>query len=459
MRCLWITWAARTSGSRKRRRRRTSYFSRTGDPNLIRVVQYAGLYQIFRRYGISTPLDRPLPPIVTPTAALKGAAAVVGILRKLDPLKIAAVIQEESSGAKPDLAYADALRRLLAAKLAVDALFETGGNALLTRLTEALAAPRDFRGSGPRDEAVFVATQKIMSSSLQQLLDLPLKAIKEQYVVDSARQVEGWIRTPSIVVSWMESADGKVGEFVGGHSLSARTSSMRPDATVPVGDVRIAVSEGRRVLLFNPADEIRVAALVRRFGRGEEKTRSVLEAELKATLGRTVAVERPLAEALRFSTAPIGTRGLTARHVPASVEGIGWRYTDVAPTAGQVETIRALADPQSPVWILERASNGTLSIYSESGRPVLTAGNTASGADALADLIRSAAAQDGAIRVHVRGLDTNQARGFMQSVETRLPREHQGRLAGTVKIAWSDRRICGESWPPITTSRGRGWNA
>jgi hypothetical protein len=196
-----------------------------------------------------------------------------------------------------------------------------------------------------------------MQAPVQDWLRIPLKPIMDQYVKDSARSAPTWIRTPSIVVSWSEKPDGTIGNVVGGHNLSAKTSSMRADATVPIGDLRVVDSPTGRVLLFNPSDELRIGSVVRQFGRGLGKAPTALEAELKGTLRSTAPVERPLAEALAFRTAPIGTRGLTARHLPVGLEDIGWRYTDTVPNTAQVETIRALADPQSSVWILERTGN------------------------------------------------------------------------------------------------------
>jgi hypothetical protein len=60
------------------------YFSATGDPNLVRVVQYASLYQAFRRFGITTPETRVSPPKVTSAALRDSAASVVRRLRAAD---------------------------------------------------------------------------------------------------------------------------------------------------------------------------------------------------------------------------------------------------------------------------------------------------------------------------------------------------------------------------------------
>jgi hypothetical protein len=408
------------------------YFSATGDPNLVRVVQYAGLYQVFRRFGITTPQERVSPANVA-SAALRDAAA--SLIRRLrtDAPGLYAKYERDRKNPKASPRLLEAMRDLVEAAISVELLEKSGGDALLQRLAEALAAPRDFPVVTANDKAVRTVAYSVMRAPTQEWFEIPLKPIMEQYVKDSPRPAASWIRTPSIVVSWSEKPDGTTGGVIGGHNLGGKPSSMRPDATVPIGGIRVVESPNGRVLLFNPSDESRIAGVVRQFGRGAEKSRPVLEGELKATLRSTVAVERPLAETLAFRTPPVGTRGLTARHLPAGVEEIGWHYTDSVPNAGQVETIRALADPQSPVWILERADNGTLSIYSDGGRTVLTAGNTVSGADAVADLITSADPQIGPIRVHVRGFDTNQAKGLMQSVETRLPREYRGRLAGTVE--------------------------
>jgi hypothetical protein len=405
-----------------------AYFTATGDPNLVRVVQYAGLYQVFRRFSVTTPPERPPAPTTTPAALVEACTRIVRTLRNYTDADMA-----ESFKAFPStLAARQRLATFVEAKAAVDELQARHGDAALKRLAQALAAPRDFVAATLVDRRVMGVAYLLMQAPVEQVLDVPLLPIMKDYVARSRRDVTGWIRTPSIVLSWYETPKGGNGSFVGGHNLSAKTSLLRPDPALPIGKVNVVDTPRGRVLTFNPADKGRVGELVRAFGRAEERPAATVKAELDAILRRATVKDRSVVQALAFNAPPTAPRGLAARHVPGNGEVLGWRHANAAPSPVQLETLAAVAEPQTPAIVLEYADSG-YHIYDTAGRPVLQAGSIVSATDVLTDSIRAAGARPGAIRLHVRGLEPNQGRGLVAGVESRLPADLRERLAGTLE--------------------------
>lgn len=405
------------------------YFTGTGDPNLVRVVQYAALYQIFRRFGISTPPSRPLPPVVTPAVARNTAAFVVRQMARLDITRFDDLVRRASTdGADDAVAQFTRLRQV---KTAVDELQRRGGDAAMTRLADALAAPREFRADGEMDEHVRATAYGWMGEQLQQLLDLPLDLVLMRYVLESARPEDGWIRTPSVVISWSETPDGRSGTWIGGHNLSARTSSLQADETVSPGSVRLIETDGHRVLAYHPDDASRVARVVRPLGRGQEKDAGRLANELEQVLRTSTSTSRSMVDAVAFKAPADAVRGLSPAHVPGSMKELGWRSADHPPTPQQVEITASVSQGGAPAYVLERNDAGAFALYGAHERPVLLAGSAVSAFDALTNVMRSTEAGS-AVRLHMRGLEAHQAKGFLQSVELRLPERLRNRIAGTL---------------------------
>jgi len=127
-------------------------------------------------------------------------------------------------------------------------------------------------------------------------------------IVRAARAIEtGYIKTPSIVLSW------PVGyTWTGGHNLYSKVTRIETSASVPRGQVRINTAGNDRVLTINPDDATHSNVLARTYERNATRSESEVTSILQRELA-TVRAIRPVPEGLQLADmAPAERRGLTA---------------------------------------------------------------------------------------------------------------------------------------------------
>jgi len=94
-------------------------------------------------------------------------------------------------------------------------------------------------------------------------LVLPPNQVRKAVLAISERDPEGWIRTPTIVVS-----KGETRNLIGGHNIGGRATRVEIDLAIPKGQVRVSGSyQNGRVIRVNPADAPAARDLVRVFDR------------------------------------------------------------------------------------------------------------------------------------------------------------------------------------------------
>jgi len=430
------------------------YFATRSDPNLVRVVQYAGLYQIFRQFHITSPA-REYTNLPSPDVLKSSAMTVVADLERLNDAVVAGITEnlEQAASLQPadqDLqAELDELKGLQELKESVTEFIDTWGEPGRTALVASIVSPRELSGisseklkliqaaSGDDSNKVFeqlkpseqMALMAIVLSKqisqhheiLQFICHFDLASIMSRYVAEVERPGSNWIKTPTIVVSH---PTGGSAETTGGHNLDASTSLFRASQNVDSGKIRVIEENGRKVVLYNSSDSEKLSEMVRTIGRDEsDKNASEIERELQGVLDKSTqsrSVDFP--DSLGFTTEvrPSAVRGLDPDLTPKAVETTGYR-SGRQTSSDELAIVELLASTRSSGIVVDRdKSTGVFLIFHGGSRRVFEAQDVASAQDAVISCMRRAAEDGLPVRVHLRGLDPRQARGFIDSAELHL---------------------------------------
>jgi hypothetical protein len=407
------------------------YFARMNDPNLVRVVQYAGLYQLFRKFGITTPADA-VPHFETPAAArIASERIVTAFLQTSERLERAAARATSADDARW-IANLQELRDDLAAYL------KTRPDAF-DRLVDRLAEPRG--GEMPRESELetpngqaFIMAHRLMraSNDVVGLSDVPLRQVFRDYVLQSAHPArETWIRTPSVVISQALQTDPNI-RFVGGHNLSAKLSLLEADGSVARGTVSVVERNGARVLRYNPDDASKVPDLVRTIGRAEEKSIEDVNTMANARFGQAAVRMRDTSAALHLSADVRTLRGLAPSQIPGSLKDFGWKPALGANVDRPSRVFEALPPTGTQRVVIDRNASGQFVVFSGTDRPVLMAGDTPSAIDAVLESVAGSGQRAKPVELHLRGFESRQGSGFVDTVEVHLPPEQRGRIFATL---------------------------
>ncbi|HXQ72376.1 MAG TPA: hypothetical protein VN844_17905, partial [Pyrinomonadaceae bacterium] len=291
------------------------YFSALSDRNLVRVVQYAALYQIFSAFNLAHS-SIPIHTDNYPDQELESLTNTLNAeLRQLSNADLALVVQQTATSLQPAVeerileglsARADEIKQRIAAKIRNE-------SPDLIPNTPAYRERYDREFDELRKFAIKQTSEKIVDDLREQLrlvkLNQPpadrfgtslrtaalsqfasFKRMPQRYAESVDRRAVNWIHTPVIVLSWNEKSTG-----VGGHNLDARVSKIGTDSVVQRGNVEIDYQGN---LIVNPADAARARGLARTLER-----RGLLR-ELSIALrenapSRIAAVRSEMNEALR----------------------------------------------------------------------------------------------------------------------------------------------------------------
>jgi hypothetical protein len=255
------------------------YFSSLRNPMLGRAVQYAALYQVFQAFDLraTAPNDE------APAAASITAAEEVlerEVLAALDALSNPSTPstadyllrsaylqfgmkgQEFETGNKPE--YADSMQKMRAS--AQRLRNEIAAKIALLDKEMAREWRSDYAqqraGGGHRMPDDLQARVEDLDNEKLALVRTP-EQVRRAVLTQSEHDPEGWIKTPSVVVS-----RGEARELVGGHNIGGMPTHVEVDAAIPRGAVETFGSyEIGRVIRINPADAAAGRDLVRVFDR------------------------------------------------------------------------------------------------------------------------------------------------------------------------------------------------
>jgi hypothetical protein len=360
-----------------------NYFAGLDDPNLVRVVQYAGLYQIFHKFGrVDSRPDAETPAQARAIRVLSGAARkTMADIRGADPERLEQAAVRVAKGRKDsEVDQLGVVLSLLRLKGQLDQVFEIWGDKGIEAVAEAVANPRAItaeegkqlldavRKLAPRPEDIKPEVLRdseqarsffalIMSSRLRAdwgaqialaaFADIP--AVRDRYAAALQSDPAGWIRTPSIVIS---RGTGELAEATGGHNLSATISEFRPGDVRP-GEVKVVRRDGKLLVEFNEADRAKIPGIVRRIGKEADNSqlKTLVETDLRRLEPRPV---RDRAKAL-YPTEP--AKYVELAPGPGGGGGRGYTHDGTTAEPGGWEPGGA-PGPRGPDFRIQRRSTG-----------------------------------------------------------------------------------------------------
>lgn len=420
-------------------------FAQMNDPNLVRVVQYASLYQIFRRFNVTAtvPAGAPAPSedvLTNEVMAMLRAfselteektesnlkalvdkkeitpAEVVEILSSLDRFAdlqemLRQAIQRWGDPGLRQLAEmlvsprgsADqmegALKRLFAI---VEQLPDTelekivGDMSSAAKILAALGNPASpVSKLQPEDQRV-LALHAIASditdarSLVRALTGTAVASLKTIYEGSHTRLVTSWIHTSSIVVSF-----GTDVLATGGHNIDARVTEFRESNSVPRRTVRVIGEGDDRVVLYNPADRDFPRALTRYAARyGRDLSNEALQRILTERIPPPgPPLPRNVALGFTGTFKPSIDRGLQKNLTASRTAPIGLRTTSAELTPVQTEFVQALQGEKRSGTVVERRSADSILIYNRTTGHMVEATDISGAIDAIGQIAISEGGQ------------------------------------------------------------------
>lgn len=241
------------------------YFAGRDDAHLVRVVQYAALYQIFRAAHVLTP-EAPALANMVPKSALNGlmfelirdlAHSTPESRAKLAPRIVKQLRAVTSPDNQKDL---DKVGEVVEKALGIyqeslNDLGFLGQWVLATRLAHP-SSPEDLRA---QEEL------KLILYPLGLVNGVPERFARE---VEAKTDAKGWIHTPTIVISTNR---GEKAKRVGGHNIDARAVRFRISDRVGPKLPEIATEGDAIVVTVHPDDAAKIGETARVVGRFERR--------------------------------------------------------------------------------------------------------------------------------------------------------------------------------------------
>lgn len=420
------------------------YFAQNNDPNLVRVVQYAALYQIFRRFNVTAAP----PPMVKAPSEESLINEVTAKLNAFSELTEDQAIKDlDDLEAKQEITPAEVMDLLLTfkhfpeLKEVLQQSIRRWGDSGLRELAEMVASPRantapmmaalkrllssveqlplaeqetlldevmsapkilaDLDNSASPITKLSPADQRVLAlhavasyvsenkSLIRTLTGTSVVSLKTLYESSQSRNVTGWIHTPSIVVSYTKEAAA-----TGGHNIEAKVTEFRASSSVAKGTVRVTGEEDGRVVLYNPADEYLTKELTPYVAReGKYLSNATLQRGLTAQIPHIVPpAPLPRNTALGFTESykPSLDRGLQKELTASQTAPIGARTTSSKLlTPAQQEFVTSLQAEKVTGIVVERRSADSILIYSRTSGQMVEATDMSGAVDALSEIAGS----------------------------------------------------------------------
>jgi hypothetical protein len=447
------------------------FFADRNDPNLVRVVQYASLYQIFRRFN----LHATAPPPVRAGFHADMTQEVVRILNQFadadrDTMKknlmsvvdkgqltriefdmaiesmdhleevqhlirnvrthwaapgverLAQMIVNPRANATHDhstsLKLEAILRELPKQKQIAAAADLQSATKILASLDKPDSLLAKLNPDARREFALHSVAGEISehASLVRSFSGASVVSLKQLYEKGSQRQDLGWIRTPSIVVSFTQQSMAS-----GGHNLDSRITEFRSSNSVPLHKLVVKSEGEKKILFYNPADEAypaELTGLVAKYGSYLDD--NVLERFLNQTALKITprpAVPRNLALGFSEELKPSIDRGLQREFTVSGVQPVGFRTVSQKLTVEQVDFAKSLNGRSVKGAIVERRSPTSILIYNGSNGQVVEATDTTGAVDVLSQIaIVNKQQGQSPLFVFKKGFTNGEAEGFGRSV-------------------------------------------
>jgi hypothetical protein len=422
------------------------WFAERSDPNLVRVVQYATLYQIFREFGITDDSIRANAYSRPELKVLSDSAREFlddFLKRDLGALVPKSPTPQMKSEIDKTLGGIQDLQKRLRAELTVFS------RTFLNDVSDRLANPRideplldsirrgrvnELTLTGEQDKnlrarkiALEIASNPFIKEWAHHFLDI--EDIVLRYDEASQKRDSGWIRTASIVLSQTE---GAIAKLVGGHNLDSRILHFRVSATVAPGDIKILNEAGKTVILHNASDTSRLPAILRDSALTADGN---LQARLPALLKeapRTASLSRE--EALNFRPA-LGRKDRGMQPLAESAGGGGGRsftnWPRIAAAAGEDRSGIGVLPVTDRSLVIRKNADLTFDATMPTRRTLY-----ADSYEGIIDLVQSVMKKPdtaaGNWQIHFVGFSREEASNFIKTAETKFAASERLELAGFV---------------------------
>lgn len=397
------------------------YFAGLSDSNLVRVVQYAALYQIFKAFDVKGDA-RAIPSSRTPETVLATLTEEI-----YDEIKNSSdqelmtlsqrILAQIPAGISPNYRYLKNIKWHL----------EQLSNGYDSRESLSEATLDGYKYQDDFDQQVQL--NWMVASLLSALKKLP-----ERYAEEVEQQSEikmTWIHTPVVVMS-------KNSNFmsVGGHNLDARVTSYKFSDDIAVGKPSVN-SKGE--IWVNPRDAAKLSRTVREAGRNYEDASKMQDLLAKSFSDAPEIALRPASVALDLQTVPPISKndGFNFFSKPSSTETIneklvtGWGRFKSQPAMSESDLtlFRESNQISDGSIVIAKHNDGAYHILINEKSSALKAFTAEDASDMVVNLMqRNVAGDKNALKLNLHNFENQEATVFIRSCEIRaangkIPRE------------------------------------
>lgn len=275
------------------------FFSNLASPELAKVVQYAGMYQIFKNFEISlSDYDNPTYPYVVPDKLKDISYDMLTKVVNYDESTKQQITKhfrqriEKSNSIIEKLSLMfysrelettmDTLSQVLGKVSRDDTFLRCAANSLVDRNAEI-----EYSSSDPIAPSVLFVNinktskedrvrnvlyylnknQQHLQSFVEICFDNKKETYRDIYVSDNKDNSSNWIKCPTIVESW-HTKDSTI--VTGGHNLNSKITKFRVAKDLKPGETRILEENGRKVIeisVSNRKSHVGNSTYLRRVGR------------------------------------------------------------------------------------------------------------------------------------------------------------------------------------------------
>ncbi|HEX9460358.1 MAG TPA: hypothetical protein VGA84_14490 [Thermoanaerobaculia bacterium] len=363
-----------------------NYFAQSNDPNLVRVVQYAAMYQIFSAFDVKNRKTADEDSSFQSTRLEELTNELTTDLKKASDEEIRRIAHSLAPGFP---------RRLTRSG-------ETPEMAVLRHLTT-------YRREGTRSDPIVTVALSLYAE---------MRALPEKYASEVGAQSVAWIHTPAVVVSWNDEA--AKGILIGGHNLDARITDVALSRDVDT----IKVARDGSIQL-NPQLGPEARSLVRTAARYGDESPADIEARLQRILAdvpktppRAIEAALDLAHASVFE--PPGLTPVAGAAERGSVRLVGWGR----PRTGVIPKEIARMDANSAATVIVERHPEAIYLRHAADEAPIEAFTVEDATDAVATLLRRDIAQGRELHIELRGFKQEEGMGFARSCQVRATDEN-----------------------------------
>lgn len=248
-----------------------NFFSAVNDPNLVRVVQYASIYQIFSAFGVtsyqhtnSTYFSSTDVLIRYTDQLLKGILEYTNLPDNVYDSLLTCLKQSKSPSLYRDLSFLQGFEyAVYKLKPELTSIMEQFGKAGLDVLSYTLTHPRELsqlefdpRKLKRTDVIDIINWAEKHHTNFDDInngiawIGISRDEIMKNYVDSYSGTYANWIKTPSVVISW--NADSV--QWTGGHNIRSRMLDLEVDQSLTSGQIKIVDKNGIKKVFVAESD-------------------------------------------------------------------------------------------------------------------------------------------------------------------------------------------------------------